>query len=46
MLMAQTAVGDDAGWNQNERTARDFYEAALNRKDLEAAARYLTPRYV
>ncbi|HJR05174.1 MAG TPA: nuclear transport factor 2 family protein [Methylomirabilota bacterium] len=36
----------DATLEANKKTVVEFYDAALNRKDFEAASRFFGPRYV
>jgi predicted SnoaL-like aldol condensation-catalyzing enzyme len=43
---AAPTVWADAKEDANKQTVLAFYEAALNKKDAEAAARYLGPKYV
>ncbi len=35
-----------ADMEANKRTVLDFYEAGLNKKDFEAAAKYFGPKYI
>ena len=39
------AAGDDTR-EANKKTVVEFYEAAINRKDFEAASKFFGPRYV
>jgi len=45
MLIAPAAAADREQMEQNKKTVAAFYDAALNRKDFEAAAQYIGPRY-
>lgn len=46
-VMAGHAVGADSrGPEENQKIVQAFYEAAINRKDFEVAAKFLGPRYV
>jgi predicted SnoaL-like aldol condensation-catalyzing enzyme len=47
MFSASSAFAvDTATQETNKKTVLEFYEAALNEKDFEAAVKYLGPRYV
>ena len=45
LIFAGAALADSKE-ETNKQVVRAFYEAALNTKDAEAAARYLGPKYV
>jgi predicted SnoaL-like aldol condensation-catalyzing enzyme len=46
-LLASPALAADAATQEaNKKTVLEFYEASLNRKDFEAAAKFFGPRYV
>jgi predicted SnoaL-like aldol condensation-catalyzing enzyme len=45
MLIAPAVAADREQMEQNKKTVAAFYDAALNRKDFEAAAQYIGPRY-
>jgi len=45
-LAVAPTVMADAKTEANKQAVLAFYEAALNRKDADAAARYLGPKYV
>ena len=44
--LSASAMAENPFLAKNRQIVRDFYEAALNKKDFEAASRYLGPRYV
>jgi predicted SnoaL-like aldol condensation-catalyzing enzyme len=45
-LAASPALAADARQQERDKkTVVDFYEKALNQKDVDAAAKYLGPRY-
>src|SRR5262249_57874040 len=39
-------AADAAQMEANKKTVVDFYDAAINRKDFDAAAKFLGPRYI
>ncbi len=41
-----SSAAADATLEANKKTVVEFYDAALNRKDFEAASRFFGPRYV
>ena len=43
-FLASSAVA--AGLEANKKTVLEFYEAGLNKKDFEAAAKYFGPKYI
>jgi predicted SnoaL-like aldol condensation-catalyzing enzyme len=43
---AQIAHAADAKEEANKKTVLAFYDAAINKKDFEAAAKYLGPKYI
>lgn len=45
MLIA-SSVNAGSVQEENQKMVREFYEAAINRKDFGAAEKYLGPRYV
>jgi predicted SnoaL-like aldol condensation-catalyzing enzyme len=46
-FMASPASATDAATQEaNKKTVLEFYEMALNRKDFDAAAKFIGPRYV
>jgi predicted SnoaL-like aldol condensation-catalyzing enzyme len=46
MVVAPAAYAADAGqMEQNKKVVLQFYEAAINQKDFDAAAKFLGPRY-
>jgi predicted SnoaL-like aldol condensation-catalyzing enzyme len=45
-LLPVPAAADGLQQEANKKTVVAFYEAAINRKDFEAASKYLGPRYV
>ena len=46
LLVARPALAADARqMEENKKTVAAFYDAALNQKDFDAAAKYLGPRY-
>jgi predicted SnoaL-like aldol condensation-catalyzing enzyme len=56
MLLALTAVlittvnlafaAETTGQELNKKIVREFYDLAINKKDFEAASKYLGPRYI
>ena len=47
MLAGSPAAADDAAkLEANKKTVLEFYDAGLNRKDFDAAAKFIGPRYV
>jgi predicted SnoaL-like aldol condensation-catalyzing enzyme len=47
MFTAHTACAADAAQREvNKKIVMEFYEKAINRKDFEAASKYLGPRYI
>ena len=46
VLLMLTAPAAAADLEANKRTVLEFYEAGLNRKDFEAAAKYFGPKYI
>jgi predicted SnoaL-like aldol condensation-catalyzing enzyme len=44
-LIVSTTAWADAKQDANKKTVREFYEAAINRKDFDAAAKYLGASY-
>jgi predicted SnoaL-like aldol condensation-catalyzing enzyme len=44
--VAPIPAAGDATLEANKKTVVEFYDAALNRKDFEAASRFFGPRYV
>jgi predicted SnoaL-like aldol condensation-catalyzing enzyme len=44
--VAPIPAAADATLEANKKTVVEFYDAALNRKDFEAASRFFGPRYV
>lgn len=44
-FMTCPAAGAETQQERNKRTVVEFYEAAINQKDFEAAAKYMGPRY-
>ncbi len=47
MLLASPAFATDAATQEaNKKTVVEFYEKALNRKDFDAASKFIGPRYV
>ena len=43
-FLASSAVAADL--EANKKTVQEFYEAGLNKKDFEAAAKYFGPKYI
>jgi predicted SnoaL-like aldol condensation-catalyzing enzyme len=43
---ARIAAGADATLEANKKAVVEFYDAAINRKDFEAASKFFGPRYV
>ncbi|HKC09374.1 MAG TPA: nuclear transport factor 2 family protein [Methylomirabilota bacterium] len=43
---APIPAGADATLDANKQTVVEFYDAAINRKDFEAASKFFGPRYV
>ena len=43
---AYTAHGADAQKEENKKVVMEFYEQAVNRKDFEAASKYLGSQYI
>jgi predicted SnoaL-like aldol condensation-catalyzing enzyme len=46
VLLTLTAPAAAADLEANKKTVLEFYEAGLNKKDFEAAAKYFGPRYI
>jgi predicted SnoaL-like aldol condensation-catalyzing enzyme len=46
MLAMMTAPSFAADMEANKKTVLEFYEAGLNKKDFEAAAKYFGPKYI
>jgi predicted SnoaL-like aldol condensation-catalyzing enzyme len=46
VLLMLTAPAAAADLEANKKTVLEFYEAGLNRKDFEAAAKYFGPKYI
>jgi predicted SnoaL-like aldol condensation-catalyzing enzyme len=47
IAVAQAAFAADAKqMEENKKTVTAFYDAAINRKDFDAAAKFIGPRYV
>lgn len=51
LLVVAAAAGADPGSSEdreeaNAKAVMEFYELAINRKDFDAAAKYLGPRYI
>jgi predicted SnoaL-like aldol condensation-catalyzing enzyme len=47
MLLASPAFAADAATQEaNKKTVLEFYEQGLNRKDFDAAVKFIGPRYV
>jgi predicted SnoaL-like aldol condensation-catalyzing enzyme len=46
MLAMSAAPAFAADQEANKKTVLDFYEAGLNRKDFDAAAKYFGPKYI
>lgn len=45
-LLAVPAIAGTPAEEANRKVVLEFYDAALNRKDVEAAAKHLGPRYI
>jgi predicted SnoaL-like aldol condensation-catalyzing enzyme len=45
-LLLSTAAFADAKLEANKKIVREFYEAAINKKDFDAASKHLGPKYV
>jgi len=43
---ATTYAADTAQTEENKKVVAEFYEAAINQKNFEAAAKFLGPRYI
>jgi len=39
-------AADEATLESNKKIVKEFYELAINKKDFEAASKYLGPRYI
>ena len=46
MLAMMTAGAHAADLEANKKTVVEFYEAALNKKDFEAASKFFGPKYI
>jgi len=45
-MMPAALAADATQMEANKKTVVDFYDAAINRKDFDAAEKYLGPRYI
>ena len=46
LLASPVSAADAATQEANKKTVLEFYEAGLNKKDFEAAAKFFGPRYI